>query len=97
MHDDRPWFVKITGPGRYQIRPYGRGGWLLTGVWALALSAVCSLLFVEPIREQEWVVPLLIFAVTFPLVLFGMRTAVPVEELARPQRKSGRRRKGAGE
>ncbi len=92
--DEKPWFVKITGPMRYQIKPYAPGGWLVMGLWAIVLLAVNALMFLPAVQERWWAVPLLSAAVTVPLLVFGFRTAVPIEEVQR--RADERRRQDGG-
>ena len=85
--DDKPMFVKITGPGRYQVKPYGRGGWLLMGAWVVAHLAVMSLLLIESVRANWWIVVLLDCLVTVPFVVFAVRTATPIEQIGRKKRR----------
>ena len=95
MTEPKPWFVKITGPMRFQIKPYAWQGWALMGVWMAALWAIMALLFIDSLRERWWIVLLLSAAVTVPLILISLQMAVPIEELrAAEGRRRGRPRKG---
>jgi NAD/NADP transhydrogenase beta subunit len=98
MDEPKPWFVKITGPMQWQIKPYGWPGWALMVVWALLLSAIMSLLLVESGRERWWIVTLLSLAITVPLIVVSIQLAVPIEDLraAEQRRRKRARPKKAG-
>ena len=81
MSDDNPMFVKITGRGRYQIKPWSRAGWIAMGIWVLLHSAILALLFIPTLREQWWIVVTLDALVTVPLIVWGIRAAVPIEQV----------------
>ena len=93
MNEPKPWFVKITGPMRWQIKPYGWPGWALMGVWMILLWAINALLFVESLRERWWIVLLLSAAITIPLIVVSIQMAVPIDELRAAEQRQ-RKRKG---
>jgi hypothetical protein len=78
---EKPWFVKIKSPGHYKIKPYGRTGWLLMLLWIVVFQAISCLLFIEAVRNQFWIVIVLGVAVTIPLIVLAIRTAVPIEQV----------------
>lgn len=91
MDEPKPWFVKVTGPMRWQIKPYAWQGWALMGIWAVLLWAIMLLLFVESVRERWWVVLLLSAVITIPLIALSIQLAVPIEELRETKRRRGNR------
>jgi hypothetical protein len=92
VSEPKPWFVKITGPMQWQLKPYGWQGWAVMAVWAVAMSGTMTLLFLEAVHEQWWIVPLLTAAITAPLILFAAQNSVPIEELRAAEQR--RRRHG---
>ncbi len=87
MSDANPMFVKITGPGRYQIKPYSSTGWLVFGGWMVAHTAILLLLLISELREQWWIIVALDLLVLVPFLVFAVRSAVPIERVreARPR------------
>jgi hypothetical protein len=95
MNEPKPWFVTITGPMQWQLKPYAWQGWAVMSVWAVAILGVMALLLLETVREQWWIVPLLAMAVTVPLILIVIQNSVPIDELrSGRQRRRGRARGG---
>jgi hypothetical protein len=93
VDEPKPWFVRITGPMRWQIKPYAWQGWALMGVWMVLLWAINLLLFVESVRERWWIVLLLSAAITVPLIVLSIQMAVPIEELRAAEHKRGKPRR----
>ena len=91
MNESKPWFVKITGRMQWQIKPYGWQGWAMMGVWAVLQSAICSLLFIESVRERWWIVTMLGTAITIPLIILAIHIAVPIEEVRAVQQRRTKR------
>jgi hypothetical protein len=91
MSDANPMFVKITGPGRYQIQPYSSTGRLIFGGWMIANTAILLLLLIPEMREQWWIVVALDLLLLVPFLLFVIRNAVPVERTKAAQARERRR------
>jgi hypothetical protein len=91
MSDDKPMFVKVTGPGRYQIKPYSTTGWLIFAGWMVANTAILLLLLVRELREQWWIIVALDLLVLVPFLLFCVRSAVPIERVGEARSRERRR------
>ena len=84
MSRPAPAFVKITGSGRYQIKPYALSGWLIMAAWTLAMAALVLLMLLnEWLLQRWWIVMMAEMTATLLLVVFAAKTAVPVEDLKR--------------
>ncbi|HZH07060.1 MAG TPA: hypothetical protein VEY69_10320 [Lautropia sp.] len=85
MSDTNPMFVKVTGPGRYQIKAYSSTGWLIMGGWIVLHVAILLLLLIPNLREQWWIVVALDLLITIPFILFAIRNAEPIERVKAAQ------------
>ena len=96
MNEPKPWFVKITGPMQFQIKPYAWQGWVALFVWIALESAVSLLLLLEWVRERWWIVAILIVAMTLALIVWSVGLAVPIEEVRAAEEREWSRRGGRG-
>ncbi len=87
----KPWFVRIKGPGRFQIKPYARQGWALIGLWGVAVYGLLALLAFPFFLERFWIPAGLSLALTAMMIVVGYRRSVPVKQLLEDQEASDRK------
>ncbi len=88
-----PWFVRIKGRGRYQIKPYGWRGWALTGAWGISVCGLMALLAFPYFLERFWIPAGLALGVTAVTIVIGCRRSVPVERLVVDRESNGLERR----
>jgi hypothetical protein len=94
MNEPRPWFVKITGPMQFQIKPFAWQGWVAMFVWIALEMAISLLLLLESVRERWWIVAILLAAMTLALIVWSLGLAVPIEQVRAAEERE-RARRGA--
>ena len=77
-----PWFVRVKKGRRCNLRPSSRAGWLITGLYALAMSGLSLLLLIgggEPttLMLVGWAV--VATAMTIAFLVIAWRTSEAVE------------------
>ena len=77
-----PWFVRVKKGRRCNLRPSSRAGWLITGLYALAMTSLSLLLLIgerEPptVMLVGWAV--VATAMTIAFLIIAWRTSEAVE------------------
>ena len=77
-----PWFVRVKKGRRCNLRPSSRAGWLITGLYALAMTSLSLLLLIgerEPptVMLVGWAV--VATAMTIAFLIIAWRTSEPLE------------------
>lgn len=97
-----PWFVRVKNGRRCNLRPSSRAGWLVTGLYALAMAGL-SLLLLAGEREPAtlmlvaWAV--VTTAMTIAFLLIAWRTSETVDSAdrkCRPGATPGKREERLG-
>jgi hypothetical protein len=77
-----PWFVRVKKGRRCNLRPFSRAGWLVTGLYAVAMAGLSLLLLVgerEPATLMLVAWAVVTTAMTIAFLVIAWRTSEAVE------------------